>query len=123
MGDRLKEIEIAAKGGYKKHKPPEKMSLAECLYYQQMCGVYAEFNCKAISLDEARQKKQTAINSYKDFAQWERIFKWHIEINNELEKLIEPVGDIDRLSKEELIERFKTIQAVLQGCFGGKNEN
>jgi hypothetical protein len=120
--DRLKEIEVAAKDG-KKGKPPRGMTMAEVFFYKIMCSVYAQLSCKAINVNEAKQQKQAALADYKTFALWEQIFLNHIEINNELEKLIEPVGIIDTFSKQELIEKFKKFQCVLCGFLGGNHED
>lgn len=121
MNERLKEIEVTAAKG--KGKLPPKMTKAELYYYKAMCGVYAQFNAKKINKEDAKKQKQAVLSDYKEFALWEQIFLDHIEINNALEKLIEPVGVIDKLSKQELIDRFKEFQCVLSGFFGGSYEN
>ena len=114
--NRLREIEIVAKNCGKGNLP-QNMSMAESLYYKNMRAVYSQFYNKAISKEDAKMQKRSALDDYENFAMWERIFQNHIKINTELEKLIQPASQLKHKSKEQLLEIVKKFQFVLAGFF------
>ena len=119
MNDRLKAIEIVAKNNGKGNLPP-KMTMAEAFYYKSIRGVYAQYNNNAISKEEARTQKRSALDDYNTFALWEKIYQDNLKINMELDKLIQPAAELKYLSKEQLLDKLWTFKSVLVGFFGGK---